>query len=78
MESIATVIVEIPTVPSAKTYTNPILFALRVNEIAFPALLMLGVVATKPGPAIVTRAGDVPAGNWILATGVILIVLGKL
>jgi hypothetical protein len=53
------------------------LFAFRVNEIAFPALLMLDVEATKPGPAIVTMAGDVPAGNWILATGVILIVLGK-
>ncbi len=48
-----------------------------MNEIAFPALLILGVVATEPGPAIVTIAGDVPAGNWILATGVISIVLGK-
>ena len=54
------------------------LFAFRVNEITFPALLMLGVVATKPGPVIETMAGDVPAGNWILATGVILIVLCKL
>ena len=78
MESIATVIVEVPTVPSAKTYTNPMLFAFRVNETTFPALLMLGVVATKPGPVIETMAGDVPAGNWILATGVILIVLCKL
>ena len=63
MESIATVIVEIPTVPSAKTYTKLTLFGLRVNEITFPILLKLCVALTKPGPSIETIAGDVPAGN---------------